>query len=95
MYSRNNCSSPVPVGSVIGEASLVEAPLGQGLLLVQDKLLEPHFHLSTGHGTYGAKMWKELRYTPTGKKHIYRLYSLYFKAELATTDCQDLVEGPC
>ena len=51
-------SSPVPVGSVVVEASLVEAPLGQRLLLVQDELLEPHLHLRTRHGTYGAKTVK-------------------------------------
>lgn len=47
----SDCSSPVPVGSVIGRPSLVEAPLCQGLLLIQDELLETHLHLRTGHGT--------------------------------------------
>lgn len=46
----SNCSSPVPVGSVVGRPSLVEAALRQGLLLVEDKLLETHLHLRTGHG---------------------------------------------
>lgn len=54
-----NCSSPVPVRSVIGVASLVEAPLGQRFLLVQDKLLESHLHLSTGHSTCGVKKKKK------------------------------------
>lgn len=50
-----NCSSPVPVGGIIVGSSLVEAPLCQGLLLVQNKLLETHLHLSAGHSTWRVK----------------------------------------
>jgi len=53
--------SPVPVGSVVVEASLVEAALGQGLLLVQDELLQPHLHLGARHGACGEKMRKKVR----------------------------------
>jgi len=44
--------SPVPVGGVVGDASLVDAALGQGFLLVQDELLETHLHLGAGNRTW-------------------------------------------
>lgn len=65
-----NCSSPVPVRRVIGVASLVEAPLGQRLLLVQDKLLESHLHLCTGHSTCGVKKKKKLRNGYLSKREL-------------------------
>ncbi|TNN80881.1 hypothetical protein EYF80_008886 [Liparis tanakae] len=61
--------SPVPVGSVVVEAPLVEAALGQGLLLVQDELLQPHLHLGARHGACGEKMRKKsnnMRRVPEG-----------------------------
>ena len=43
--------SPVPVGGVVGDSSLVDAALGQCFLLVQDELLQTHLHLCACHRT--------------------------------------------
>lgn len=56
MCRSSNRFSPVPVGGIIVGPSLVEAPLCQGLLLVENKLLEAHLYLSTSHSTWGVKM---------------------------------------
>lgn len=42
---------PVPVAGVAGEA-VVQAPVCQRLLFVQDKLLQLHLDLRAGHGTW-------------------------------------------
>lgn len=64
-------NSPVPVGSVVGEPPLVEAALGEGLLLVQDKLLQTHLHLCAGYGTWCRKVRRRLLYWEcAGKKKI-------------------------
>ncbi len=46
--------SPVPVARVVGQA-VVEAPLGQRFLLVEDELLQPHLHLSARHSACRSK----------------------------------------
>lgn len=47
--------SPVPVARVTGQA-VVEAPLGQRFLLVEDKLLQPHLHLSARHSACQSEL---------------------------------------
>lgn len=49
-----NWDSPIPVGGVVWRSSLVEAPLCQSLLFVEDELLEAHLDFSAGHCTCGT-----------------------------------------
>ena len=62
MIFKAVCLSPVPVGGVIGDSSLVDAALGQGFLLVQDELLQTHLDLGARHRT-----WRGTGKTGTGE----------------------------
>lgn len=45
---------PVPVARVAGDA-VVQVPVGQRLLFIEDKLLKLHLHFCAGHGTWRGR----------------------------------------
>lgn len=45
---------PIPVAGVAGDA-VVQAPVGQCLLFIEDKLLQLHLHFGAGHGTWHGR----------------------------------------
>lgn len=53
--AENRCTRtshlPVPVARVTGDA-VVQAPVGQRLLLIEDKLLQLHLHFRAGHSAW-------------------------------------------
>lgn len=50
---------PVPVARVAGNA-VVEVPVGQRLLLIEDKLLQLHLHFCAGHRTWRRRKHRQV-----------------------------------
>lgn len=48
---------PIPVARVTGD-TVVQAPVGQRLLFIEDKLLQLHLHFCAGHSTWRGRKHK-------------------------------------
>lgn len=48
---------PIPVARITGD-TVVQAPVGQRLLFIEDKLLQLHLHFCAGHSTWRGRKHK-------------------------------------